>query len=303
MALSGGDKIWIVYQGPPRWDGSEWVNGDRFFLSGHRKYSQNLGIELAKEITGLDREPTEYRVDSSANIAGGKHVDTIAGPRQIDCAVNIMGDNNKQMRENKRRWFRNHPDDNPGRLWAFTSDGPPRYLSVIKSDKAALGSLDEDPSIYGRYKGLEWGWVSNEPYWLGFRETKRFKHVSGGKYKAVFYNPSTVPQVYPVMYLPGPGQWTLSLGYQRLNFRTPVLLDGETARLDFHPKHPTFNKKKPNGEIENLWPSMVGQRPIFSLEAETMNAIEISHSETNGKQWPENNQPRISFTPKYHSWF
>lgn len=301
MALSGGDRAWIIYQGPPRWDGSKYVNGDKFFLSGHQGYARNLGVDIANGATGLERESTEYLFDTPAAVPDVNYVTSRPMKRQIDCSINIYGSSPKEVRENARRWRRNHPDGNPGRLWVITAEGSPRYLPVFKSETAALGDLEKDPAIRNLYQDLEWGWVSETPYFLGIRETKTLKHTTGGKYEATFFNPSTVPQIYPVLYMPGPGQWTLSLGYQRMNFRTPIIENGETMRMDFNPKHPTFVKKTAQGEIVNLWPSMVGQRPVFSLEAETMNTFSIQHSQNSARSFGDN-PPRLTFTPRFSSW-
>ena len=139
---------WIIYQGPPTWDGSKWVNGDRFFLSGPKAYRANLGVELAPGMDGLELPVTEYRYDADAN--------------------------------------------------------------------------------------------------------------------------------------------------------TPGLAEGEVAKLDYNPKNPTFLKRQKNGTIVNLWPSMVGQRPRFCLEPQTMNTLEIRHVTDETRSG--DGLPRLKYSPEFTSW-
>lgn len=108
MAFKSGDTAWIVYQGPPRWDGEKWIDGDRFFLSGGKGLQLDLGVELAPGVSGLEAEVVEYRFDTSANVPGSVYVSEVAGRRTIQAPINILGKTARELRDNKRRWFRNH---------------------------------------------------------------------------------------------------------------------------------------------------------------------------------------------------
>lgn len=306
MGLTSGDRTWIVYQAPPVWDGSKWVDGERFFLSGHGSYSRDKGVDLARSITGLEREQTTYRYNQSADQNGASYQGSVADKRELECSVNIVADSPSEARFNKRRWMDAHPDDNPGKLWVITSDGPPRYLTVYKSQVAGQSSIDIDPSEfpYG-YRDFEWGWVSTDAYFRGYRQTHRLKHRGGNVFSATFYNDSTVPNVYPMIYFPGEGSWTVSLGYQRPTFTTPIIPEGYEARLSFHPLDTSFIiRNKRTGVTSNLWPSMEGERPRFSLEANTRNTMSVLLSDGNASDFSSElgDYPRVVFTPLYHSW-
>lgn len=300
MAFSGGDLTWVIYQGPPRWDGEEWIDGDRFFLSGHRQYQLDKGVELARSLTGMERDLIEHRYDTGANNPRSRYVSSVSGRREIQASVNILGDTPAELRANKRRWYRNHPEGNPGRLWVFTSDGAPRYLSVIASESAAQGSLNQDPAMLRKYADLDWGWTSDFPYFLGYRETKELEPKGGGVWAKTFFNISTVPQIYPVLYLPGAGTWEVSLGYQQGTFDV-VVGTGEEVRLEYNPIEPTLIKRNiATGAKTNMWPTMVGKRPKYSLEAETKNTFSVRLKSGNPASHPR--PPRLVFTPQFISW-
>lgn len=305
MAFTGGDKTWIVYQGPPRWDGTKWINGDRFFLSGHHAFQGKDGVELSPGLTGLERGTSEYRYDTAANIPGANLVSSIDGRREISGAINILGSTPAEVRKNKRKWFDNHPGREPGRLWFFTSDSMPRYLYAVKTESAGLTTLENDPANRKLYDKFDWGWVSDDAFFRGYRETKRLKAGSQGRYSRTFYNTSTASEVFPTLFLPGGGgsgvSWRVPRGYEQEDFVTPRVLSHEEIRIDFDPTNPTFVKRDLiTGDVTNLWPSMVGNRPKFSLEPKTMNTF-TAHVHS-GAPDTSNSEPRLVFTPLYISW-
>lgn len=101
--------------------------------------------------------------------------------------------------------------------------------------------------------------------------------------------------------MPGPGQWELSLGYEQPTFRTPKLVDGDIAKLDYDQKALSFTRKRQDGRVENLWPSMVGNRPLYCLEPQTINKVTIKNLQDINDR-PKEKWPVLSFTPEYISW-
>lgn len=305
--FSGGDRTWVLYQGPPRWDGEKYVNGDKFFLAGHRVYQCNLGVELARGVGGLELPARDDRYDSAHDTPGSRYVSSIYNKREIDAPINILGDTPAELRENKRRWLRNHPTnhvpldkrgdiDSFGRLWIFTSDGEPRFLPVLSSVNAGTGALETEPEIFRKYESFDWGWASDSPFFYGYKIEKEME-PSGSIYSATFYNPSTVPEVHFALYLPGNATWEISLGYKQGTFVTPPIGSGEIAKMDFTPSKNTFTKRRLDGSVANLWNTMIGTRPKYSLEPETKNTFSIKL--VSGS--PES-LPKISFRPRFMSW-
>lgn len=293
MAFKQLDTAWIVFQGGPRWDGNQWVNGDSFTLSGRRKL--DLGVELSPGVTGLDRAAVEYRFDTSSSVPGAVFVSEVAGGREVKAAVNILGDTPAETREFYRRWQRNNSVTSPGRLWIFTSDGEPRYLPVRPSESAGQGTHEKDFSLLTKIEEMEWGWVSDESDFLGYKSRLPMKR-RGNEFVAKFYNPSTSERVYPSLFLPGGAEYDIDLGFGQGRYTTPFIPLGEEARVNLNPKNPTFLKKKANGEIVNLWPSMAGRRPKLYLEPETVNEWTIPFvGEPEGV-------PQIEYTPRFQSW-
>lgn len=286
MSFSGGDHVWIVYQGPPRWDGEKMVNGDRFFLGGHRKYQAKEGVEFARGIGGLLRELSDYRYDTSAEQPGSTFVGSVANRREINASINVFGDSPADFRRNLRRWQDNNPQDSKGRLWFLTSDGEPRYLPVLPSVNAGLASVDMDPTILRKLEGMEWGWVSDDPYFSGYITRKEFVNNS-----VTFYNPSTVKAVFHKIYLPGPGKYTVG------DITTPTLTADEIARIDYDPQDQTFIKRNMStGKVTNLWYTLEGKRPKEWLRPQTKNTISIQYTGTGRTM-----NPYVEFTPKFRS--
>lgn len=293
------DKAIIVYQGPPRWNGSSWINGDRFVLSGPRAWQGFEGVELSPGVSGLELPEFEYRWDVDANNPGAHFVSEVASRREISCSLNFLADTESELRIIKDRWFSNHESANPGKLWILTSNTEPRYLPVRRSDKAATGQMERDPYNFTSYSKMEWGWVSDRAYFSGYKSRKKFEWVDSSKsYRCTFYNPSTAERVYPQLYLPGPATWWLSLGYNQPSFKCPSLEEGEELKIDFNPRNHTARKKDKRGNIQNAWPAMVGFRPKFYLEPRTMNTFIVR--EVNSNRVP--NAPRLEFTPEFESW-
>lgn len=277
----GGDKMHIIYEGPPRRVGGRIVDGDRFFLAGDRAQQAKQGVELARGLGGILRPLLEYRYDTSANQPGSTFVDFLGSKREIPSAINVFGDTPRQFRENWRRWLLNNPADREGKLWFKTSDGVDRYAFVRPSENAGLSSVDIDPNITRKLEGLEWGWKSDYPYFFG--EIIRKEYASG---EVEVDNPSDVEEVHPKIYLPGPGQYKVG------DVTTPYLSAKEVVRLNFDPQRQTYVKRNMDtGEVQNLWYTLRGKRPELTLSPGRNNhAIQVLSG--NGK-------PYIEFTPMF----
>lgn len=290
------DGVQIIYEGPPRWDGRKWINGDTFTISG--LHQGDKGVELAPSVGGLERPTKTYRYDSLANGSISKFRDALADKRKIDASVNIYGKNKKELRDNKRRWFRNHDEDNPGKLWFKPTDAPARYMLARLGQEAAVGDVEKDPDLRRIYEGFEWGWESDNANFYGEKQVLDFQSSAygGGHYSLSVKNPSTAPEVFPKLYLYGPGKYTFSLGYMQGNFTTVDIPSGSTVRINFDPLERTYLMMDSNGKVSNMWPYAYGNRPKFSLEAETTTTIKVSC--TGSPEKP----PQLEFTPEYESW-
>lgn len=287
MSFTGGDHVWAIYQGPPREYGDKLINGDRFFLGGHRQFQAREGVELARGMSGLLRELSDYRYDTSSEQPGSTFVGSIPNKREINASINVFGDTPAEFRANLRRWQDNHPEDSEGRLWFLTSDGEPRYLPVRPSPSAGLSSIETDPTIMRKLEGMEWGWTSDEPYFLGYISRQDF--VDGS---VTFYNPSTAKVVYPKVYLPGPGKYTVG------EITTPVLTANEMVRIDYNPLHETYVKLNlTTGAVQNLWYTLEGKRPKLGLKPQTKNTISLTYTGTGTSM-----APYVEFTPKFRSY-
>lgn len=287
----------IVYQGPPRWTGRKWENGDRFTLSGRGK--ADLGVELSGSVSGLDRPTEEYRYDTGANTPGSRLVGSVAGRRELLAGINILGDNPRDLRVNKNRWERNNSTKEPGRLWVLTEEGQPRYLSAYKAETAGTAAVDKDPHIRSLYEDWDWGWTSDDPYFKGYLETRELERVgSSGTYEANFFNSSTAPAVYPKLLLYGPGRFRVPAGYGLGDLNLPTIGAGQVMRLDYDPAFKTLLVRNLSGGLaQNIWNELKGERPHLSFEPETHNTFSVRNVAGGAPRPPE-----LVYTPLFNSW-
>lgn len=293
--MASFDGVTVTYEGPHRWNGKTWVEGDTFTLNGPNK--GDLGVELAPSASGLERPTKVYRYDSVANGSQARFRDAVAEKRKLTIPINILAETSRELRENKNRWFRNHSEDNPGKLWFRTPEGIPRYMLARKSVDAALGSMDKDPHIRNLYEGFEWGWESDGAYFYGEDREVVFKKHLAMTYKAEVENPSTAPEVFPKLYLYGPGVYRFSLGWMQGNFDTVDIPSGSVVQIDFHPQRATYKMMDAKGKVSNMWPYAFGKRPKFSLEAESTTSMEVICL-----RGTPSRPPLLTFTPEFESW-
>lgn len=285
----GGDKLHIIYEGPPRVENGMTVEGDQFFLAGDRAQQARQGVELARGMSGILRPTLEYRYDTSANQPGSTFVDYVGSRREISCAINVFGDTPQRWRENWRRWVLNNPPDREGKLWFKTSDGVDRYAFVRPNENAGLSSIDIDPNILRKLEGLEWGWKSDYPYFFG--ESLRFDFAGGPTATVTVNNPSDVAVVYPRLYLPGPGSYGVGEGGGSWEITTPNLTADEVVRINFDPMRQTYVKRNmKTGKVTNLWYMLRGKRPELEL---------APGQSTHRLRVPANGKPWIEFTPMF----
>lgn len=292
------DQPRIVYQGPPRWDGRKWLNGDKFVLSGKGK--GDLGVELAGAVAGLDRGAVEYRYDAGANTPGSRLTSQVAGRREMPAAINILGDTSHELARNKQRWEQNHPDKRPGRLWVLSEFSAPKYLEVFKSEVAGTATLDKDPFIRNVYEDWEWGWTSDHPYFFGYEEVRELEPQGGGKFSESFFNDSTAPQVYPKLVLYGPGRFEIDAGYGREPILLPDLAAGQMMRVNYDATEKTLLRQPIDGSgpVTNIWPLLRGQRPRMSFDPQSHTTVTV----TNRASGTPARNPELIYTPEFVSW-
>lgn len=254
--FSAEDRLNIVYEGPPTVVGGSSVPGDRFCLAGDRLKQAQEGVELARGLSGILRQNVEYRYDTSANQPGSTFIDYVGNRRIFQGSINVFGDSPGEFRSVWRRWIKSHPYDREGKLWFYTSDAPDRYAFVRPSAEAGMSSLDIDPNIFSKFTDLEWGWESDYPYLFGNIQRVDFDEQG----VAEFMNESDVRDVYPKIYLPGPGRYIMN------GITTPTLSADEVIRFNFDPMRETYVKRNvKTGAVTNLWYTLVGKRPKMVL--------------------------------------
>lgn len=295
---SWDDGVKITYEGPPRWDGTTWVTGDKFVLSGPRNerlaHGPGTGVELSKELSGLPRPEVEDRYDSAADLPGSRYVGSIPKRRTIKGAINFVADTPQLLRALMAKWDRNHPEKSPygkqftmGKLSFEATGSTPRFLLCRKTPEAGLGALEQDPAIHRRLLGLEWGWVSDSPYFMGADITVP---ISG---PTTFTTVGTV-STYPVVYVTGPsagGPLVFTDGINTSTVTLPQISAGEELRIDYHPADMSLLKRTiATGDVKSVWSKLYGQRPKFSLEPGVKHTVTYT------------GEAKLIYTPLFLSW-
>ena len=277
QGLSRGDRTWIVYRGP---------EGGRFWLSGMRGQGKQ-GVELAKGLVGLDRPPTELVWLQEAHQNGADLVGSNTDVRTIKGAVNILGKSPRETRAAYDDWQRNNFHDRYGRLFFLNSYSGVRFLDVLLAE-SPNESIDQDPALLRRLAGYPWSWVCPNPYYKGYSETFKSKIAASGDTEVTVKvrNFGSAPRVYPRIYLPGPGLWSIPRGTRALNWRgeenlgplvdddmiqvgTKPLKTGEGIWLNPDPRVETITHETLDGKKKNLWAQMSGQRPRLWMNPRT----------------------------------
>lgn len=271
--LSGGDRTWIIYEGP---------DGDKFWLSGTPKRGLQ-GVELARGIVGLDRPPTELVWLQEAHQNGADLVGSNVDVRKIKGAVNILGKTPRATRDAFARWQRANAFERLGKLWFINSYSGIRHASVLLGE-APNGSLDMDPAMLRRFKDYPWTWVAPNPYFKGTNESFEWE-VGPADSMGVSRGEIAIRNLgdadcYPIIELPGPGQWVIPRGIRFPNAQgeedrgdfdmehtvtLPPIEAGQKIVLNPDPKVETIDLVYSTGIERNLWAQMNGQRPKIKL--------------------------------------
>lgn len=274
----------VVYEGPPHYENGSLVDGKKFHLSGRPLQAQE-GVELARGIAGILLPSREYRYDTSAEQPGSTFVSSITGRRRIDSSINVFGDTIAEFQDNWNDWVNNHPDEVEGKLWFYPEGKKPRYAYVRKNAEAGQSTLDIDPYLFRKIEGLEWGWESDYSYFFGDMVKVTFNSSN----QVSFVPEGDVARMYPKLYLPGPGQYTV------MGITTPTLASNEVVRLNFDPLRKTYVRRNTaTGKVDNLWYTLEGKRPELVLEAGKRFTLTIAGSA--GKAY-------IEYTPLYKGVF
>lgn len=276
--LSRGDRTWVIYRGP---------DGSRFWLAGMRGQGMATGskgkVELSRGIVGLDRPPTELVWLQEARQNGADLVGANIDVRTLQFAVNILGNNPRDLRDAYAAWTRGNQFDRLGRLFFINSYSGVRFSDVLLGDSPS-GSLDTDPALLRRMVNYPYKWVAPNPFFKGYTETFEWtipaaNHlgVSEGLLKVRNLGDS---YTYPKIRLPGPGVWSIPQGTRGLGPRgeenygelddtmitLPAINAGEWVWLDTDPRVETIELRNGSGVfIRNLWAKMSGQRPRIKL--------------------------------------
>lgn len=275
--LSNGDRTWVIYRGP---------DGSRFWLSGMRgrgKITNCRGkVELSRGIVGLDRPPTELVWLQEARQNGADLVGANVDVRTIQYAVNILGDNPRDMRAAYHAWTRANKFDRLGRLFFINSYSGVRFSDVLLADSPS-GSLDTDPALLRRIADYPYKWVAPNPYYKGYTETFEWTVPPANAF-GVSEGPLRVRNLgdaytYPKIRLPGPGVWQIPQGTRQPGpngeegfgelddtmITIPAIGANEYVWLDTDPRVETITHVRADGKETNLWAKMSGQRPRIKL--------------------------------------
>lgn len=270
--LSRGDRTHVIFRGP---------EGPKpFWLAGMRGQGKQ-GVELSTGLVGLDRPPTELVWLQEAHQNGADLVGSNIDVRTVKGAVNILGNNPREVRSAYDNWQRNNFFDRYSRMFFINSYSGVRFLDVLLAESPNQ-SIDRDPALLRRLVDYSWSWVSPNPYYKGYSETFTEKVATSGEstVRLKVRNLGSAPRTYPRIFLPGPGTWHIPRGTRKENWRgeeglgplveadtipLPTLRTGEGIWLNPDPRVETITRVGTDGKEKNLWAQMSGQRPRLWL--------------------------------------
>lgn len=268
--FSRGDRTLIVGRG---------VDNSRWFLSGRGQGRQ--GVELARGLVGIDRPPSELVWLQEAHQNGADLVGENIDIRIVRGAVNILGNNPRQMRDAYARWNGSQSTREYTRLYFANSYSGVRWLDALLGE-SPNNNFDRDPALRSGAIGVPVIWACPNPHYKGFVEEfswRSTKDAGGWRTGDVrIRNLGDADRTYPQIYLPGPGVWKIPYG-NRDDFGNLILDDpdrdfvelpyigpNEEMWLNPDPRVETVESQKV-GEVgrKNLWAQMKGRRPRLWL--------------------------------------
>ncbi|WP_256673210.1 phage tail family protein [Nocardia cyriacigeorgica] len=233
------------------------------------------GVALGDSPSGHMFAPTSILVSEGARQDGADFLRSVRSKKEIDFIVDIGGDTLPLLLTRPRHWyavhdswFRDWSTDKPGTLAFWTRYQGWRYQQV-RLDSAPAPVTGIDPAL-NLHEAYQMGIVALDPLEHHMPEPSVWVNADGfGEGVVVGRNAADQP-AWPRYVMNGPGRFhigDLGGGDTPRIVETPPILEGETLRIDTHPRHRTarvYSDALPSGR--NVWGALAGRRWFKSID-------------------------------------
>jgi hypothetical protein len=251
------------------WD----VNGRVWHLSGVNAGRE--GVRLSKQ-SGFLFAPVQLLVSEGARQDGATFLRSVRSKKEWDFLVLISGGAKAGVTDPVRdfyavhdAWFRGWSTDTPVTVGYFTRHQGWRFqLAQLEAAPEPLGETDPARNAVAVYKMSA---VAMDPLAHQFDETSVWTNALGTGQGSVRARNAADQPAWPRYTMNGPGRWSIldsTGGDEPRLVQTPTLVDGETLRIDTHPRHRTatvYSGTDTDGR--NVWGQLAGRRWLASLPA------------------------------------
>lgn len=266
------------------WD----VNGRVWHLSGVNGGRE--GVALSKQ-QGYMFAPTKLLISEGARQDGATFLRSVRSKKEWDFVITITGA--KTGGTNPVRdfyavhdaWFRGWSTDKPVTVGYFTRHQGWRFQQA-QLDEAPESVGDMDPARNG-FAVYKMSTSAMDPLERHFEETDVWTNTAGNGEGVVRARNAADQPAWPRYTMNGPGRWSIldpTGGDTPRLVQTPMLAEGETLRIDTHPRHRTarvYTPDHPDGR--NVWSQMAGRRWLAALPAWSATDITVKVEGGNSK--------------------
>ncbi|MFF2553446.1 phage tail protein [Nocardia sp. NPDC058058] len=250
------------------WD----VNGRVWHLSGVN--SGREGVRLSQQ-NGFMFAPVQLLITEGARQDGATFERSVRAKKEWDFLVVITGaskdpgvDPVRDFHAVHDAWFRGWSSDKPVTVGYFTRHQGWRFQQAqLDAAPEPVASIDPAVNALAAYKMSA---MAMDPLEHHLEENSVWTNTSGAGESTLRVRNAADQPAWPRYTMNGPGRWSIldpGDGDLLRMVQTPVLLDGETLRIDTHPRHRTarvYSGDSPQGR--NVWAQLAGRRWLTPMD-------------------------------------
>ena len=238
------------------------------------------GVKITAQ-TGHMFAPTSLLVSEGARQDGATFLRSVRSKKEWDFNVFIGGSTVRGFHAIHDAWFRGWSTDRPFKAGWFTRHQGWRYqLWQLDGPPQPLGEVDPTRNSA---LGYQMSAVAMDPLARHLEETQTWVNSNAFGEGVVMARNGADQPAWPRYTMNGPGRWRIGDPLEEDPTRiveTPVILAGETLRIDTHPRHRTarvYSGAVPSGR--NVWGQLAGRRWFRSVDPWSSLPIAVAVSE------------------------
>ncbi|WP_036530045.1 hypothetical protein [Nocardia sp. CNY236] len=248
------------------WD----VNGRVWHLSGANAGRE--GVRLSSQ-RGFMFAPTQLLVSEGARQDGATFLRSVRAKKEWDFLVVVspsaQGRGAGSLRDFHAvhdAWFRGWSTDTPCTIGYFTRHQGWRFQRAqLDSAPESVSEVDPARNALAVYRMSA---TAMDPLEQHFEETSVWTNSVGLNEGVVRARNAADQPAWPRYTMNGPGRWQImdpTGGDELRMVQTPLLVEGQTLRIDTHPRHRTARLYSGSVAGQHVWGQLAGRRWIASL--------------------------------------